>query len=265
MTTLRDLGLSEYESRAYQSLLSTGPTTAKELSQVSDVPMGRIYDVLDDLEGTDMVRSQNSSRPKKYVAVPPDKAFERLIERKREAAETELQQFERIANELAENLEAAEPTDPFWTVAIGPDETVDLFLDRLGAATDEITMVVTSPAPQFDIEVIGEQLAETLANALEKGVSVSVLVSPELLEDIPRTMEQRYQRLIREYESYDARVTDDTTTSFTIIDDSEVLIEVPNPLASNEAFALIALTDPEFAAEVTAEFEPHWAAAETYP
>ena len=44
MSSLRDLGLSEYEARAYRSLLETGPTTAKELSRASDVPMGRIGD-----------------------------------------------------------------------------------------------------------------------------------------------------------------------------------------------------------------------------
>jgi sugar-specific transcriptional regulator TrmB len=43
MASLRDLGLSEYEARAFRSLLDTGPTTAKELSRGSDVPMERIY------------------------------------------------------------------------------------------------------------------------------------------------------------------------------------------------------------------------------
>ena len=69
MASLRDLGLSEYEERAYRSLLETGPTTAKELSRTSDVPMGRIYDVLNSLETHNLVRSQAASRPKKYVAV----------------------------------------------------------------------------------------------------------------------------------------------------------------------------------------------------
>ena len=46
MASLRDLGLSEYEARVYRTLLDTGPTTAKELSRESEVPMGRIYDVL---------------------------------------------------------------------------------------------------------------------------------------------------------------------------------------------------------------------------
>ncbi len=46
MVELRDLGLSEYEARAYRSLLGAGPTTAKELSDASGIPIGRVYDVL---------------------------------------------------------------------------------------------------------------------------------------------------------------------------------------------------------------------------
>ncbi|MFB6219023.1 MAG: helix-turn-helix domain-containing protein, partial [Halobacteriaceae archaeon] len=46
MADLGDLGLSEYESRAYRALLRTGPATAEELSEESGVPMGRVYDVL---------------------------------------------------------------------------------------------------------------------------------------------------------------------------------------------------------------------------
>ena len=68
MASLRDLGLSEYEERAYRSLLETGPTTAKELSRTSDVPMGRIYDVLNSLETHSLVRSQVASRRSSAVS-----------------------------------------------------------------------------------------------------------------------------------------------------------------------------------------------------
>ncbi len=83
MATLRDLGLSEYEARVYRALLSAGPATAKELSRRSDVPMGRIYDVLNGLEATSLIRSQQSSRPKKYAPVEPETALPRLLEEKR--------------------------------------------------------------------------------------------------------------------------------------------------------------------------------------
>ena len=88
MSDLRDIGLSEYEANAYRSLLQTGPATAKELSDESGVPMGRIYDVLGSIESQHLVRSQAASRPKKYVAVEPETALDRLLaDRKRELRE----------------------------------------------------------------------------------------------------------------------------------------------------------------------------------
>jgi len=42
---LEMFGLSNYESRAYLSLLQQGLSTAREISDVSKIPFGRIYDV----------------------------------------------------------------------------------------------------------------------------------------------------------------------------------------------------------------------------
>ena len=135
MASLRDLGLSEYEARAYRALLKTGPTTAKELSRVSDVPMGRIYDVLNSIEQYNLVRSQSASRPKKYVAVEPTTALDRLLEDKKRELEEQVGQYEEIVAELTGELETAEPVeDTFWTAAVGPEETVDLLVERLSAA-----------------------------------------------------------------------------------------------------------------------------------
>lgn len=265
MASLRDLGLSQYEARVYRSLLSTGPTTAKELSQASDVPMGRIYDVLNDLENADIIRSQNTSRPKKYVAVDPETALNRLFEEKRSSLEAQLDQYQAAIDDLVDRLDAAEPTEPFWTVAVGPGDTIDLFEERLGAATSQITMIASTPAPQFDLDNLGDRIADALRDALERDVSVSVLVSPDLLTAISTPVETRYRRLITTYDEFEARVAHEPTTSFTLIDQTEVCIEVPNPLAENEAFALIALTDPDFAANIYEEFTPRWEAAEPYP
>ena len=102
MASLRDLGLSEYEARAFRSLLETGPATAKELSRASDVPMGRIYDVLNSLETYQLVRSQTASRPKKYVGVEPDTALDRLFEDKKRQLEEKVDQYESIVDELSD-------------------------------------------------------------------------------------------------------------------------------------------------------------------
>lgn len=259
MASLRDLGLSEYESRAYRSLLKTGPTTAKELSRTSDVPMGRIYDVLNSLETHSLVRSQTASRPKKFVAVEPEKALERLLATKREELQEQISQYENIANTLEEQLEASDPVDePFWTAALGPEETVDLLVERLAAADERIIFVAATPTSRFELDVVGERIADELEIALDRGVSVSTLLHPDVVETLPESVGRSYRQYLQNEQDFQVRTTDEVTSTFTLLDHTEVCIEVPHPLNPKEAFALIDLKDSEFATNLQEEFEPRW-------
>ncbi len=186
MADLRDLGLSEYESRAYRALLDVGPATAKELSEASGVPMGRVYDVLNSLERHRLARSQAASRPKKYLAVEPDAALDRLLEEKQRELDEQAEQYEAVVDELSLELEAGDPPDEqFWTAALGPEETADLLLERLSAADDRVVMIAAAPASGLDIGAVGERITEELEAALERGVEVSLLLSEELPAQLP--------------------------------------------------------------------------------
>jgi len=264
MASLRDLGLSEYEARAYRSLLRASPTTAKELSRASDVPMGRIYDVLNGLEQYGLARSQAASRPKKYVAVEPDVALDRLLADKREELEEQARQYESVVEELGEELEAAEPVEEqFWTAAVGAEETLDLLIERLSVAEERIVVVAGGdPTPQFDLGEVGERVADELSAALDRGVTVSVLLGPAIVHGVPPAVRDRYERMLAERPALEVRTADGVTGSFNLIDDVEVCIEVPNPLNPEEAFAMIDLKDPEFVEDVREVFEPRWAGAE---
>jgi sugar-specific transcriptional regulator TrmB len=263
MASLRDLGLSEYEARAYRALLNTGPTTAKELSRASDVPMGRIYDVLNSIEQYNLVRSQTASRPKKYVAVEPATALDRLLEdKKRELAE-KADQYEAIVDDLSDELDAAEPVEEqFWTAAVGQDETTDLLLERLTAADDRIVMVASDPTPQFDVADIGDSIVEELENALERDVTVDVLLTRDMVASLSEEVGRRYRTRLSGDPNFSVRTSQDVTGTFNLVDDVEVCIQVPNPLGGPEAFAMIDLKDPEFATDVHDEFKPTWDDAE---
>ncbi|GAB3668188.1 TrmB family transcriptional regulator [Halopiger thermotolerans] len=263
MASLRDLGLSEYEARAYRALLNTGPTTAKELSRASDVPMGRIYDVLNSIEQYNLVRSQTASRPKKYVAVEPSTALDRLLDDKKRELEEKAEQYESIVDDLSEELDAAEPVEEqFWTAAVGPEETTDLLLERLAAADDHIVMVVANPAPGRDVQALSENVTAQLEDALERGVSVDVLMTRGMVDSLSERVGKRYRESLQSRDDFDVRTNDDVTGTFNLIDDVEVCIQVPNPLSSGEAFGMIDLKDPEFAASVHDEFVPRWEEAE---
>ncbi|MEF8791223.1 MAG: helix-turn-helix domain-containing protein [Haloarculaceae archaeon] len=267
MADLRDLGLSEYEARAYRSLLKTGPTTAKELSRVSDVPMGRIYDVLNSIEQADMVRSQSASRPKKYAAVEPDTALGRLLADKRRELERKADQYEEIVDELQAELETADPVEEtFWTAAIGPEEVVELLVERLAAADEQIVFVLSTYTERFfeaQVDGVDSLILDELVAGLDRGVGVRLLMRPDLVPLLPASIGARYRESLSGDEGFEVRVSENVSGTFALVDRGETAIEVPHPLDAEEVFGMIALTDREFAESVRAEFEPRWEAAES--
>jgi sugar-specific transcriptional regulator TrmB len=259
MANLRDLGLSEYDSRTYRALLDRGPATAKELSASSEVPMGRIYDVLNGLESNGLVRSQAASRPKKYVAVEPDTALDRLVEARKRELDQQAERYESVATELVDDLDATESVEEqFWTAAVGPEETVDLLLERLSAADEQIRHVAGMPSAQIDIGAVGQRVLDAFESALDRGVSVSVLIDPTLIETVPDDLRRAYATRLGPDENYAIRASSTIDGTFTLVDSEEVCIEVPNPLDASEAFAMIDFKDAAFAADVRTVFDEQW-------
>ena len=263
MADLRDLGLSEYEARAYRALLDAGPATAKELSDASGVPMGRVYDVLNSLERHRLARSQAASRPKKYVAVEPDAALDRLLEAKKRELDETATQYERVVEELSTELEAGEPPDEqFWTAAIGAEETADLLLERLAAADDRVAMIASAPASGLDLGEVGESVLEQLEAALERGVDVSVLMERSLPASLPESVGRQYGDRLAAHPNFEVRTADGVRGTFTLVDDAEVCLEVPSPVDPERSFAMIDLKDPKFAGDARERFQGRWAEAE---
>jgi len=72
---LREIGLTEYELKAYLSLIERGVMTASELSQHSGVPYSKIYEVLNSLERKGWIEVEHG-RPSKYYPKSPIEALE---------------------------------------------------------------------------------------------------------------------------------------------------------------------------------------------
>lgn len=263
MASLRDLGLSEYEARAYRALLRSGPTTAKELSRTSEVPMGRIYDVLNGLEQHRLVRSQAASRPKKYVAVEPDVGLDRLLEAKQRELDEQAEQYAETVETLTNDLEATAPVNgQFWTAAVGPEETLELLVERIDAADNSLHIVGGTPAAGLDLQNASGRIVDGLEAALARGVDVKLLVTPAIVANLPDDTIETYDARLSDHDNYAVRTHDTIEGTFTLIDGVEVCLEVPNPLDPQQAFAMIDLKDRSFAADVREVFQPRWEAAD---
>lgn len=69
--------LNLYEVKVWAALLSRGTSTAGELSNISDVPRSRTYDILESLEKKGFI-VMKLGKPIKFVALKPEEVVERV-------------------------------------------------------------------------------------------------------------------------------------------------------------------------------------------
>jgi sugar-specific transcriptional regulator TrmB len=74
---LQNLNFTQYESRAYLSLLEHGNITGYELAKNSGIPASKIYQVLSKLMEKEVILALDSE-PVKYTPLPPKEVLSRL-------------------------------------------------------------------------------------------------------------------------------------------------------------------------------------------
>ncbi len=123
------LGLTINESKAYKALVGLGPSSARQVAEVSGIPRSKVYETLGDLEKRGIVLKDERTSPTTYDAVTPEVVITQLegeiiassasvrkslesIEKKREAVERKFvwtnEGQEQITSGLIEALNEAE-------------------------------------------------------------------------------------------------------------------------------------------------------------
>ncbi len=72
---LHEVGLTEYETKAYLILLERGVMTASEVSEHSGIPYSKVYETLNSLERKGWVEAERG-RPTRYFPKAPSEALE---------------------------------------------------------------------------------------------------------------------------------------------------------------------------------------------
>ncbi len=75
--SIKRLGLSEYEVKAYIALLAIKNGTASEISNAAGIPISKIYETLKSLEKKGLIRVERE-RPMRYIPEHPQVAAEAL-------------------------------------------------------------------------------------------------------------------------------------------------------------------------------------------
>jgi sugar-specific transcriptional regulator TrmB len=171
LNALQELGLTDYEVKAYVSLLSYGSQTASEVSRQSGVPYSKVYDVLGRLESKGWVESDHS-RPSKYYPKPPNVALEAFKAQR----ERQYSSYEQLVQEelmpIYEKRDIKERPE-VWIVK-GEVNIFGKLRETIGSTRQELMVALPGELRSFSSEALG-----MVKPLLQRGVSVSVLLSDQ--------------------------------------------------------------------------------------
>lgn len=193
--SLKTYGFTTYEAKAYVALVGLGMATAREVCEVSTVPQGRIYTVLQSLANRGFVEIQEGS-PTFYHAEDPVEAFRLLKEEYCTSVDASVEQLKQLHFE-------ARPASPFWS--IHSDTGIRSRLKMLIRNADE-DLIVFAQDPQFlrylhdDLRTAGKRVNLSILvpdKSAFAGVNLRVYEMSEPLAAMFAEMAQRSAKMRR--------------------------------------------------------------------
>ncbi len=166
---LKDFGLTEYEVKAYSSLVESGPMPASELSKVASIPYSKIYEIIGNLERKGWVESEQG-RPSRYYPKAPSLALESSRMRLENTLRTSQGEALEELQPLFEKKGVKERPD-IWIVR-GQNNILDKIRESLERTRSEL--LVAMPVVPEAVLAVASRMLMVLR---EKGVRVSVMVT----------------------------------------------------------------------------------------
>jgi HTH-type transcriptional regulator, sugar sensing transcriptional regulator len=238
---LEEIGLSQYEKKAYLTLLSIGKSKSKSISKESGVSYGRIYEIMDKLEKKGLIAIL-PTEPKTFDAIEPKLAF-KLILKKRE------EKLSALMNNIS-TLTIPEKTSPIkeqdkTIVLQGKQKQLMMIGEMHERAKKEILMVPGIYEPSTARNVV------TL-RALNKGVKIKRLI--KAINSKNKDILERSSKLGEE-----VRKNNLPGLRLIVTDNKESMISIVNPKSKDRIS--IYTTNKEFANSMSIFFSSLWDAS----
>lgn len=222
---LRQLGLKEYEAQCFVGLSRLSEGTAKQLSEITDVPRTRVYDAVRVLELYGLVEVQHSS-PQLFRAVPLEEAVETL----RAQYESRVERLKRALGAVDVVETDGQDTIPEVWGFSGTDAIRNRTTALIDAATEDVALVIG------DESLLSEELLAALA-AVDDDIDV-------LIGTVTGTLEERVHEALPDARSFVSglewlRADGDTKAEVAIgrlllVDGSTLLVSTIDPVTKEE-------------------------------
>ena len=253
LTKLKEFGLNSYEAKIWSALLSRGISSAGELSDISNVPRSRAYDVLESLEKKGFI-IMKIGKPIKYIAVEPQEVLERVKQRVQDDATNQAKVLDELRKDTI--LEELEMLYKQGVDVINPSELSGSLRDRTNMYNSVNTMINNAEKSVFiltsakELVRISETLKKSIERAAKRGVKVKI--------GAPVTKETKKAVELLE-KSATIRHVDSVKTRFFLADGKEVCFALLDDDKAVPSYDVgIWISSPFFTQALQKMFETVW-------
>jgi sugar-specific transcriptional regulator TrmB len=245
--------LNLYEVKVWASLLSRGVSTAGELSNISDVPRSRTYDILESLEKKGFI-VMKLGKPIKFVALKPEEVIERVKKNLVRDAQEKSKRLEKLKEEdvlkelsglFSEGAKFVEQGD--LSGSLKGRQNVYNHLDMLiREAEKTVTIVTTASGLNRKLEA----LMPSLEKARKRGVKIRIAAP---IDDSNRKIAKELSRVA------EVKSTGGLRARFAVIDSEEMMFMVLDDDKVHPNYDVAVWLNAEFFAKALEQmFEIAW-------
>ncbi|PIN90418.1 hypothetical protein COU57_03465 [Candidatus Pacearchaeota archaeon CG10_big_fil_rev_8_21_14_0_10_32_14] len=217
--------LNLYEVKVWTALLSRGTSTAGELSNISDVPRSRTYDILESLEKKGFI-IMRLGKPIKFVALKPEEVVERVKKNLMKYAQEKSKRLETLKGDdvlselntlFTQGIKFVEPTDMSGSLR-GRQNLYNHLDMMIGDAEKSITIVTTKEGLSRKFEAI----MPTLEKVKKRGVKIRI-AAPITKDNVKIAKDFSKVADVRNMENMKARfiIIDGNQLMFMLLDDDK--------------------------------------------
>ena len=217
--------LNLYEVKVWTALLSRGTSTAGELSNISDVPRSRTYDILESLEKKGFILMK-LGKPIKFVALKPEEVIERVKKNLIKYAKERTERLENLhEDEVLEELNSlftkgvkfVEPSDLSGSLR-GRQNLYNHLDMMIRDAEKSITIVTTREGLNRKFEAI----MPTLEKCKKRGVKIRI-AAPIDESNVKVAREFKKVAEVKDLDKMKARfiIIDGNQVMFMLLDDEK--------------------------------------------
>jgi len=217
--------LNLYEVKVWTALLSRGTSTAGELSNISDVPRSRTYDILESLEKKGFI-VMKLGKPIKFIALKPEEVVERVKKNLMKDANDRSKRLETLKGDevlgeldslFTKGIKFVEPTDLSGSLK-GRQNIYNHMDMMIRDAEKSVTIITTAEGLNRKLEV----LMPSLEKCKKRGIEVRI-AAPINNNNIKVAREFKKVAEVRSVDKFKARfaVVDSNQLMFMLLDDEK--------------------------------------------